>query len=74
MITGGQNLAVTGLSTDDLGGTPFVAGSITGSDPTAIAIVRFAATTDRSVAPEGIILVSAVVIAADLVFAARRRR
>lgn len=74
VITGGQNITVTGLSMADLGGTQFVAGSTTGTDPTAIAIVGFAAITDRSAAPAGIILAGAVIAATGLVLVARRRR
>jgi hypothetical protein len=74
VITGGQMITVANLSADDLGGTQFVAGSTTGTDPTAVAIVGFAATTDRSAAPAGIILAGVMIATAGLVFVARRRR
>jgi hypothetical protein len=74
VITGGQNITVTGLSADDLGGTQFVAGSATGTDPTAVAIVGFAATTDRSAASAGIILGCAVIATVVILLVTRRRR
>ncbi len=74
VITGSQNITVTGLTPTQLGGTQFVAGTITGSDPTVVAIVGLAATTDRSSAPAGVILVSALVAAVSLVLVIRRRR
>jgi hypothetical protein len=73
VVTGGQNITVTGLTPTQLGGTQFVAGSDTGTDPTAVAIVAFTATTDRAAAPAGIILVSALV-AVGIVLIVRRRR
>ncbi|HTP10557.1 MAG TPA: right-handed parallel beta-helix repeat-containing protein, partial [Anaerolineae bacterium] len=39
VITSGQNIVVSNLSVAELGGTPFVAGSTTGTDPTAVALV-----------------------------------
>ncbi|HTP11479.1 MAG TPA: hypothetical protein VMP08_24670, partial [Anaerolineae bacterium] len=73
VITGGQNITVTGLSVAALGGTQFVAGSATGTDPTAVTIIGLAATTDRSTAPAGLILVGVVIAAAGTVLVMRRR-
>ncbi|CAG0936281.1 Neopullulanase 1 [Thermoflexales bacterium] len=74
VITSGQNIMVTGLSATDLGGTQFVAGSIIGSDPTAVTIIALAASTDRSSAPAGAIFVSALVATVGLILVVRRRR
>lgn len=74
VITGGQNITVIGLTPTQLGGTQFVAGSITGSDPTAVAIVGLAATSDRSAAPAGVILIGAVIAAMGIVLVIRRRQ
>jgi hypothetical protein len=73
VFTGGQLITVTGLSAGDLGGTQFVAGSTTGSDPTVVTIVGLAATTDRSAAPAGVILVSALIAVVGIVLVIRRR-
>jgi hypothetical protein len=74
IITAARNITVTGLSASDLGGTQFVAGSDTGSDPTAVALTGFTATTDRSTAPAVLLLGSAVIASAVVVFITRRRR
>ena len=74
VITGGQNITVTGLSTTTLGGTQFVAGTVIGSDPTAVTIIALAATTDRSAAPAGAILVSILAATVGIVLVVRRRR
>lgn len=74
IITAARNITVTGLSASDLGGTQFVAGSDTGSDPTAVALTGFTATTDRSTAPAVLLLGSAVIASAVVVLVTRRRR
>jgi hypothetical protein len=43
VVTSGQNIVVSNLSVAALGGTPFVAGSDGGNDPTAVALVSFVA-------------------------------
>ncbi len=73
VITGGQNITVTGLTPAQLGGTQFVAGSIIGSDPTAVAIVALIATVDRSATPAGVILAGALIAAVGIVLIIRRR-
>jgi hypothetical protein len=43
IITSGQNIVVGNLSVAELGGTPFVAGSDGGNDPTAVTLTAFGA-------------------------------
>lgn len=74
IITAERNITVTGLSASDLGGTQFVAGSATGSDPTAVTLRGLTATTDRSTTPAALIFGGTVLATAVVVVVLRRRR
>jgi hypothetical protein len=71
VITGNRMITVTSLSTTALGGTQFVVGSTSGTDPTAITLSAFAAHADRVTwLPFGLALIS---LAAVLIVWRRRR-
>lgn len=71
VTTGTNSITVSGLTPLDLGGTQFVAGSTTGTDPTAITLSAFAAHTDRVAwLPIGLALIS---LATVIVVWKRRR-
>jgi hypothetical protein len=72
--TAERNITVTGLSASDLGGTQFVAGSDTGSDPTAVTLRGLTAATDRSTTPAALICGGTVIASAVIVLVTRRRR
>ena len=58
----GPAIQITGLSSSNLGGTPFVAGDPTGLDPTAVTLVDFRAEATTAASPWGVVLVALVVL------------
>jgi hypothetical protein len=66
--TSGQNIAVSNLSVADLGGTPFVAGSDGGNDPTAVTLTAFGSvpTASKAAVASGIALLIASLLGATM--------
>jgi hypothetical protein len=70
ITTNGQNLLLNGVTTAQLGGTPFVAGSTTGTDPTAVTLEHVIAREEGTVNFAPALLVLAAALGAG--FLARR--
>ncbi len=70
----GQTIYAAGISTAQLGGTQFVVGSTSGSDPTVIQLRSMSATSARNTWLPMILLVSALLLGGSGLYLARKAR
>ncbi len=67
----GQNLEIAGLSVSELGGTPMVAGTSQGNDPTAISLAKFAETSSSNIV---LVLIPIGLFGAILIYQQQKRK